>query len=54
MSYQPPVIGYKDLLNFRALSIPDLGGWIIVAVGTIAFMALAFHWFSQKKIKNYL
>jgi len=51
MSYQPPVLGYKDLLNFRAFSIPDVGGWIIVAVGTIAFMALAFHWFSQRKIK---
>jgi copper chaperone NosL len=51
MSYQPPVLGYKDLLNFTALSIPDLGGWIIVAVGAIAFIALAYHWFSQRKIK---
>jgi copper chaperone NosL len=51
MSYQPPVLGYKDLLNFTALSIPDVGGWIIVAVGAVAFMALAFHWFSQKKLK---
>lgn len=51
MSYQPPVLGYKDLLNFTALSIPDTGGWIIVGVGAIAFMALAFYWFSQKKIK---
>ncbi|MDZ4666715.1 MAG: nitrous oxide reductase accessory protein NosL [bacterium] len=52
MSYQPPVLGYKDLLNFRALSIPAIGGWIIVGVGVIAFMALAFHWFSQRKLKT--
>jgi copper chaperone NosL len=37
MGYQPPVIGYKDLLNFTALSIPDLGGWIVVGIGVVAF-----------------
>src|SRR5438874_1759936 len=26
MSYQPPLIGYKQLLNFGAYSIPDNGG----------------------------
>lgn len=30
MSYQPPVIGSKQLLNFEASSWPDLGGWIAV------------------------
>lgn len=25
MSYQPPLIGYKQLLNFGAYSIPDIG-----------------------------
>jgi copper chaperone NosL len=33
MSYQPPLIGFKQLLNFGAYSIPDAGGWIFVAVG---------------------
>ena len=29
MSYQPPVIGSKQLLNFHATSWPDIGGWIL-------------------------
>jgi len=28
MSYQPPLIGSKNLLNFKAVSWPALGGWI--------------------------
>jgi copper chaperone NosL len=39
MSYQPPLLGYKQLLNFGAYSIPDSGGWIFVAVG-VAMAAL--------------
>lgn len=35
MSYQPPIIGFKQLLNFGAYSIPDAGGWIIIIVGVI-------------------
>ncbi len=31
MSYQPPLIGYKQLLNFGAYSIPDKGGWLFIA-----------------------
>ena len=33
MSYQPPLIGFKQLLNFGAYSIPDVGGWIFIAAG---------------------
>jgi copper chaperone NosL len=33
MSYQPPLIGYKQLLNFSAYSMPDIGGWLFVAIG---------------------
>ncbi|MBI3141763.1 MAG: hypothetical protein HYZ16_02930 [Bacteroidetes bacterium] len=32
MAYQPPLLGYKLLLNFGAYSIPDTGGWIFAAV----------------------
>jgi copper chaperone NosL len=32
MSYQPPLIGFKQLLNFGAYSIPDMGGWIFIGV----------------------
>jgi len=35
MAYQPPLIGYKKLLNFGAYSIPDTGGWIFIAIGLI-------------------
>jgi copper chaperone NosL len=35
MSYQPPLIGYKELLNFGAYSIPDAGGWLFVLLGVI-------------------
>jgi copper chaperone NosL len=35
MTYQPPLIGYKQLLNFGAYSIPDVGGWIFIIVGII-------------------
>ena len=31
MSYQPPLIGGKQLLNFHASSWPASGGWILIA-----------------------
>ncbi len=40
MSYQPPLIGYKKLLNFGAYSIPDIGGWIFIGVGLLLLVAL--------------
>lgn len=40
MSYQPPLIGYKKLLNFGAYSIPDIGGWIFIVVGVLLLFAL--------------
>ena len=44
MSYQPPLIGYKTLLNFEAYSGPYTGGWIVVGVGAITFLILFFEW----------
>ena len=42
MSYQPPLLGYKQLLNFGAFSIPDIGGYMlagaIMLVGAIVVM----------------
>jgi copper chaperone NosL len=32
MTYQPPVIGTKELLNFQATSLPAAGGWIAFGV----------------------
>lgn len=36
MSYQPPLFGSKKLLNFTAVSLPDLGGWIALAILAVA------------------
>ena len=36
MSYQPPVVGVKQLLNFQATSWPDLGAWIAFAAVAVA------------------
>lgn len=50
MSYQPPLIGYKELLNFGAYSIPDAGGWVFVAVGVIIILLVACEtYFCQPK-----
>lgn len=32
MSYQPPLIGSKQMLNFNSSSWPAAGGWIAIAV----------------------
>ena len=35
MAYQPPLIGFKQLLNFGAYSFPDVGGYIFLLTGLI-------------------
>lgn len=41
MSYQPPVIGSKQLLNFHATSWPGVGGWVaILALGMVVTVAV--------------
>ena len=42
MSYQPPLIGFKQLLNFGAYSIPDIGGWILLFVGVLLLLIVFF------------
>ena len=42
MAYQPPLIGYKQLLNFGAYSIPDSGGWVVVGLGIITIGVLIY------------
>ncbi|MFQ5538136.1 MAG: nitrous oxide reductase accessory protein NosL [Gemmatimonadota bacterium] len=36
MSYQPPLIGSRQILNFKAHSWPGGGGWIAILVATMA------------------
>jgi len=40
MSYQPPLIGYKELLNFLAYSGPDTGGWILTGGTALLMLAI--------------
>ena len=30
-SFQPPLIGKKDIINFTAISLPHIGGWCAIA-----------------------
>lgn len=49
MAYQPPLLGYKVLLNFTALSIPDTGGWVITISGVLVFLALFYEIYVSRK-----
>lgn len=51
MSYQPPLIGYKQLLNFSAYSMPDTGGWIFAGVGIIALLCVILAWKQNRNFK---
>jgi copper chaperone NosL len=44
MSYQPPLIGPKQLLNFRAVSWPALGGWLAIGAVTLAIALSIVEW----------
>ncbi|HET8829589.1 MAG TPA: hypothetical protein VFM79_09610 [Pelobium sp.] len=48
MSYQPPLIGYKQLLNFLAGSLPDIGGYFVGIGGGIAAGVL----FYEERLKR--
>ncbi len=51
MAYQPPLIGFKQLLNFGAYSIPALGGWLFIASGIILLVVVYLEksfWFMRK------
>ena len=52
MAYQPPLIGYKKLLNFGAYSIPDIGGWLFVASGAFMLLATILEAKFFKTVKN--
>jgi copper chaperone NosL len=50
-SYQPPLIGYKKMLNFEALSQPDIGGWFYIAAGVI-LVAACFNEYKKSRTRN--
>ncbi len=49
MAYQPPLIGFKQLLNFGAYSIPDIGGWIFIGAGLLLLIAVVVEWRKHKR-----
>jgi copper chaperone NosL len=40
MAYQPPLIGFKQLLNFGAYSVPSTGGWLFIISGALMLFAV--------------
>ena len=54
MAYQPPLIGYKQLLNFGAFSIPDIGGFLFILVGLLLLIALLLPWHKKRKARTAL
>ena len=50
MSYQPPLIGAKQMLNINAHSWPASGGWIVTAAVTgVVLLALSEHLRARRK-----
>lgn len=49
MSYQPPLIGTKQLLNFTAFSGPDIGGWIFLGAGVLVIGLVFFEFYTSRK-----
>lgn len=47
MSYQPPLIGCKHLLNIAACSFPDAGGYLLIATGVLLFGAIVWEKFRR-------
>lgn len=44
MSYQPPLIGGKQLLNFHATSWPDVAGWTAIAAVAVIMVVSVREW----------
>lgn len=49
MTYQPPLIGAKQLLNFRAVSLPAIGGILAGVALALAVTAVVLAWREQKR-----
>lgn len=53
MAYQPPLIGYKQLLNFGAYSIPDIGGWLFIATAVMLMIVVFAETGRFEKLKKF-
>ena len=52
LSYQPPLIGHKKLLNFDAYSYPDTGGWIMIGAVVIFFVTWLIEFRRSRGVKK--
>jgi copper chaperone NosL len=52
MSYQPPLIGHKTLLNIDSYSLPGPGGYLFAAAIALAFLA-AFGEILSQRMRQY-
>ena len=56
MAYQPPLIGYKQLLNFGAYSMPAIGGILFIATGVCMLLVVLMEknvfarWMKRKSV----
>jgi copper chaperone NosL len=48
LTYQPPLIGHKKLLNFDAFSYPDTGAWIAIAIVSGLIIIWFIEWRRQR------
>jgi copper chaperone NosL len=53
MTYDPPLIGYKAILNFVALSTPAIGGYLLIGCGTLATALLLWEIWRNRKSKSH-
>lgn len=51
MAYQPPLFGHKKLLNFDAWSLPDIGGWVLFTVISLAVIIWIAEWRWPRPVK---
>jgi copper chaperone NosL len=51
LTYQPPLLGHKQLLNFDAYSLPDIGGWVVIIAASLMFFVWLFDWYKAHKRK---
>jgi len=52
MAYQPPLIGFKQLLNFGAYSIPAIGGLLFAGVGLMLLVMTVVEYRLHKKVAS--
>lgn len=48
LSYQPPLFGSKQILNFVAHSYPAAGGWLLILAGTVFGLVLVYLLFARR------